>query len=138
MRRPRRDVLGTVLLSVLAGHWRYAHITALRADAVNAPLLGMKKVVSEDAVRRALSKIDEADGIGWLREQLECQRSLASSFARARARGGHHRPRSRPQRHRAARPRPGRDPGLAGSSRDPRLGNLHNGLGSRLTLFPEP
>jgi hypothetical protein len=44
--------LGTVLLSVLAGHWRYAHITALRADAVNAPLLGMKKVVSEDAVRR--------------------------------------------------------------------------------------
>jgi hypothetical protein len=67
----KRDVLGTVLLSVLAGHWRYAHITALRADAVNAPLLGMKKVVSEDAVRRALGKIDEAGGIGWLREQLE-------------------------------------------------------------------
>ena len=60
----KRDVLGTVLLSVLAGHWRYAHITALRAAAVNAPLLGMKKVVSEDAVRRALSKIDEAAGIG--------------------------------------------------------------------------
>ena len=39
----KRDVLGTVLLSVLAGHWRYAHITALRADAVNAPLLGMRK-----------------------------------------------------------------------------------------------
>ena len=32
----KRDVLGTVLLSVLAEHWRYAHITALRADAVNA------------------------------------------------------------------------------------------------------
>ena len=73
----KRDVLGTVLLSVLAGHWRYAHITALRADAVNAPLLGMKKVVSEDAVRRALSKIDEAGGIAWLREQLEyCVRPL--------------------------------------------------------------
>jgi Transposase DDE domain group 1 len=73
----KRDVLGTVLLSVLAGHWRYAHITALRADAVNAPLLGMKKVVSEDAVRRALSKIDETDGIAWLREQLEyCVRPL--------------------------------------------------------------
>ncbi len=67
----KRDVLGTVLLSALAGHWRYAHITALRADAVNAPLLGMKKVVSEDAVRRALGKIDEAAGIAWLREQLE-------------------------------------------------------------------
>jgi hypothetical protein len=29
---------------------------ALRGDGVNAPLLGMKKVVSEDAVRRALGK----------------------------------------------------------------------------------
>ena len=75
----KREVLGTVLLSVLAGHWRYAHITALRADAVNAPLLGMKKVVSEDSVRRALSKIDEASGIRWLREQLEyCVRPLLS------------------------------------------------------------
>ena len=42
----KRDVLGTVLLSVLAGHWRYAHITALRADAVNAPLLGMRLTTS--------------------------------------------------------------------------------------------
>src|SRR3984957_2060196 len=55
----KRDVLGTVLLSVLAGHWGYAHITALRGDGVNAPLLGMNKVVSEDAVRRALGKIEE-------------------------------------------------------------------------------
>ena len=30
-----RDVLGTILLSVLAGHWRYAHISALRGDGVN-------------------------------------------------------------------------------------------------------
>ncbi len=28
----KRDVLGTVLLSVLAGQSRYAHITALRGD----------------------------------------------------------------------------------------------------------
>src|SRR6516164_3076215 len=47
----KRDVLGTVMLSVLAGHWRYAHMTALRCDPVNPPLLGMKEVVSEDAVR---------------------------------------------------------------------------------------
>jgi hypothetical protein len=73
----KRDVLGTVLLSVLAGHWRYAHITALRGDGVNAPLLGMKKVVSEDAVRRALGKIEEEAGVAWLREQLEyCTRPL--------------------------------------------------------------
>jgi hypothetical protein len=73
----KRDVLGTVLLSVLAGHWRYAHITALRGDGVNAPLLGMKKVVSEDTVRRPLGKIEEAVGVAWLREQLEyCTRPL--------------------------------------------------------------
>ena len=49
----KRDILGTVMLSVLAGHRRYAHITTLRCDPVNPPLLGMTKVVSEDAVRRA-------------------------------------------------------------------------------------
>ena len=31
----KRDLLGTVLLSVLSGHRRYAHITALRCDPVN-------------------------------------------------------------------------------------------------------
>jgi hypothetical protein len=52
----RRDVLGTVLLSVLAGHKRYAHITTIRSDSVNPRLLGMKQVMSEDSVRRAFSK----------------------------------------------------------------------------------
>ena len=51
----KRDVLGTLLVSVLAGHRRFAHVTALRCDAVNPPLLGMSKVVSEDALRRALA-----------------------------------------------------------------------------------
>src|SRR5947208_15941663 len=55
----KHDLLGTVLLSILSGHYRYAHITALRCDAVNPRLLGMKKVVSEDAVHRGLAKIDE-------------------------------------------------------------------------------
>ena len=55
----KRDVLGTLLLGLLAGHRRYAHITALRGDAVAAQALGMNKVVSEDALRRALERIDE-------------------------------------------------------------------------------
>jgi hypothetical protein len=38
---PKRDVLGTILLSVLAGHWRYAHISALRGDGVNPGLLSI-------------------------------------------------------------------------------------------------
>jgi hypothetical protein len=32
----KRDVLGTLMLGLLAGHRRYAHITALRGDAVAA------------------------------------------------------------------------------------------------------
>ena len=75
----KRDVLGTVLLSVLAGHRRYAHITTLRCDPVNPPLLGMRKVVSEDAVRRAFDKIDEEAGLSWQQEHLDyCTRPLLS------------------------------------------------------------
>ena len=55
----KRDVLGTAMLSMLAGHKRYAHIAALRCDAVLPELLGMRKIVSEDAIRRAFKAIDE-------------------------------------------------------------------------------
>ena len=64
------DVLGTVLLSVLSGHQRYAHINALRGDGVNPALLGMSKVVSEDSVRRSYSKLPEEEGIPWLQGSL--------------------------------------------------------------------
>src|SRR5438270_5945627 len=44
---------------------------------LNPPLLGMTKVVSEDAVRRALSKIAAEAGRAWLQEQLDyCTRPL--------------------------------------------------------------
>jgi hypothetical protein len=66
-----RDVLGTLLLAILAGHRRYAHITSLRCDGVNPALLGMTKVVSEDAVRRALAKVDESAGLAWLERHLD-------------------------------------------------------------------
>src|SRR5258708_700885 len=55
----KRDVLGTILLSVLSGHWRYADISAIRGDGVNPTLLGMSKVASEDSVRRALLAMEE-------------------------------------------------------------------------------
>ena len=66
----KRDVLGTLMLGLLAGHRRYAHITALRGDAVAAQALGMNKVVSEDALRRALERIDEAGSTAWMRPAL--------------------------------------------------------------------
>jgi hypothetical protein len=67
----KRDVLGTILLSVLAGHWRYAHISSLRGDGVNPGLLGMAKVASEDSVRRALSGLKEEESAVWLRRHLQ-------------------------------------------------------------------
>jgi len=66
-----RDVLGTIVLSVLAGHKRYAHVTTLRADGVLPELLGIDRILSEDAVRRALAAIDEARGIAWLQRHLD-------------------------------------------------------------------
>ena len=67
----KRDVLGTAMLSMLAGHKRYAHIAALRCDAVLPELLGMRKIVSEDAIRRAFKAIDETEGAAWVRRHLQ-------------------------------------------------------------------
>ena len=67
----KRDVLGTILLSVLSGHWRYAHMSALRGDGVNPQLLGMTKVASEDSVRRALSALKEEESEQWLKKHLK-------------------------------------------------------------------
>jgi hypothetical protein len=65
-----RDVLGTWLLSILAGHNRYAHITGLRGDRVSPQILGMSKIVSEDALRRALARLSADESRNWLRPQL--------------------------------------------------------------------
>jgi hypothetical protein len=65
-----RDVLGTWFLSILAGHRRYAHVTAIRCDGVNPGLLGMNKIVSEDSLRRALLKIADSEGVTWLQTHL--------------------------------------------------------------------
>jgi hypothetical protein len=61
-----RDILGTWMLSILSGHWRYAHVGAVRADGVNPGLLGMSGVVAEDTLRRGLKAIDESAGVQWL------------------------------------------------------------------------
>jgi hypothetical protein len=43
------DMLGSLFLSILSGHNRYTHLTALRGDSVNTQPLGMNKVVSDDS-----------------------------------------------------------------------------------------
>ena len=61
-----QDVLGTAFLSVLYGHKRYAHINAIRDDRVNARLLGMSTIVSEDSVRAGIGKMAQDKGQQWL------------------------------------------------------------------------
>lgn len=65
-----RDILGSMMLSVLSGHTRYSHINALRGEGVNPKLLGMEKIVSEDVIRRSLLGMDEQAGISWLETHL--------------------------------------------------------------------
>src|SRR5271169_6217451 len=61
---PKQDILGTLLLSILAGHKRYAHVTTIRSDSVTPELLGMQRVRSEDAVRRAFQQGARRTGTG--------------------------------------------------------------------------
>jgi hypothetical protein len=66
----KADILGTILLAVLAGHRRYAHITGIRFDGVNPQLLGMRRVASEDSVRRAFADVEESQSTEWLMRHL--------------------------------------------------------------------
>jgi hypothetical protein len=64
------EVLDTLLMSVLAGQSRYAHISGLRGDGVNPELLGMRKVMSEDSARRAFKQASPEDTRQWLKQHL--------------------------------------------------------------------
>jgi hypothetical protein len=66
----KEKILGTILLSILAGHKRYAHMTSVRADKVLPELLGMDGIASEDSVRRAFLKGEEADYTLWMDESM--------------------------------------------------------------------
>ncbi len=66
-----RDVVGTWALAALAGHKRYAHVTALRCDSVLPELLGMEKIVSEDSLRRALAAMPAEAGLDWLQRHID-------------------------------------------------------------------
>jgi hypothetical protein len=63
----KREVIGTTVLAILNGQTRYAHINALRQDRVSAEVLNVKKIVSEDSVRRAFAKGEEGAWDAWLR-----------------------------------------------------------------------
>ena len=64
------DILGTWLLTTLAGSKRYSHITALRADTVTPTALAMSKVVSEDSLRRSFLDSNEPKVVEWQTKTL--------------------------------------------------------------------
>ncbi len=70
------DVLGSLFLSVLSGHTRYSHMTALLGDGINTKLLGMNKTVSDDSARRGLKKIPEKEGTQWSQKHLQSSYEL--------------------------------------------------------------
>ena len=73
----KTDVLGTLLLSVLAGQRRYAHVTAIRGDSVMPGLLGMRRIMSQDSVRRAFLNADRDKCTVWLQTHLDkCYQEL--------------------------------------------------------------
>jgi len=75
----KRDVLGVMLLSVLSGQTRYAHISSLSGGQVDADLLGMKNVPCEDSIRSAMGKLvsqlkteqDESAALSWLEKSFD-------------------------------------------------------------------
>jgi hypothetical protein len=67
----KSEILGTILFSVLSGHRRYAHITGIRSDAILPKLLGIERFRSEDSIRRAFEKEDEAALTLWMDRQLD-------------------------------------------------------------------
>lgn len=68
----KRNVLGTILLSALQGHTRYAHMASLAGSQLDAQSLGMSKIPSEDSIRGALGK---------LAAEVRSQRSVGSGLA---------------------------------------------------------
>ena len=72
-----RNVVGTMVLAILAGLRRYCHIGRLRNDTACMELLGLTKIVSDESVRRALKRCDEAELEAWLsRHEREVIESL--------------------------------------------------------------
>lgn len=62
----KEEILATILLSVLSGHRRYAHISGLRGDGTMAQMLGVEQLRSEDSVRRAFEKLDGDQLTLWM------------------------------------------------------------------------
>jgi len=76
-----RALLGTWVTAVTAGQSRYAHITAVRGDLVIPQVLGCKRLVSEDTIRRNIGAL-VGDYMKDDPEAQEAARSLSTAWVR--------------------------------------------------------
>lgn len=77
------DVLGTWLLSILDGQRRSAPVAGLRGDGVAPEILGMKKILSDESLRRALSHLAPKPSLGKTeaeRAEREAQRAASTAW----------------------------------------------------------
>jgi hypothetical protein len=64
-------VLGSLLLTILSGANRYRHVEAIRGDTVLPQLLGMDRILSTDAMLRAVKVLAADDrGQAWVADLL--------------------------------------------------------------------
>ncbi len=66
----KRAVLATFVWSILAGHYRYARITAIRHDGIHPELLDVARLVSENSARQALALMTRSRAPGLLRRDV--------------------------------------------------------------------
>ena len=62
----REAVLATAISGVLEGASRYRHFDSLLRDGVAPDLLGVRRFMSCDSVRRAMGRMDSASALKWL------------------------------------------------------------------------
>ena len=77
----KRQLLGTWITAVGSGQSRFAHINAVRGDAVIPEVLGCERLVSEDTIRRMLKEM-VGDYLAGDPEGLEAQHGRATSWSR--------------------------------------------------------
>ena len=59
-----------MILSIVAGGRRYAHVNALRHDGITPALLGLSKICSDDSARRALETLNRTKADAWRKHHL--------------------------------------------------------------------
>lgn len=66
-----RDLIATVMVSMINGATRFRHFDRLRGDAASAELFGVRRFMSCDSVRRNFASIPAEEALPWVwRENL--------------------------------------------------------------------